>query len=200
MTDQIPADKVRAMAARFRQQIEPHIPFAEYVVWERAAEAVESLLSPPPRPTLADMTPRERRACNRMLCDVKGVEARAVIVNSYEEDGKARVAWPGGFNKPTDWEEVTPRRDLSRMKWPGEEEPDTFDAVPPNTLAEGSVWDDGDALEAACAGSWRDQIVIADKDGDVFVWSFDAEWWECGNPTPEFAPWTILHAGKEADQ
>ena len=49
MTDQIPADKVREIASRFRDQLEPHIPAAEYEVWERATEAVEALLPPPPR-------------------------------------------------------------------------------------------------------------------------------------------------------
>ena len=72
--------------------------------------------------------------------------------------------------------------------------------VPPNTLAVGSVWGDVDALARACEETGRDQVVITDKDGDVFVWGADAEWWEAGLPERSYAPFTILHAGKKADQ
>ena len=74
------------------------------------------------------------------------------------------------------------------------------DTVPPNTLAKGSEWDDTDALARACEESGRDQIVVADKDGDVFVWGVDAEWWETGLPGCDYAPHTIIHAGKKVDQ
>lgn len=76
---------------------------------------------------------------------------------------------------------------------------DTPDAVPPNTLAVGSEWDDADALARACEESGRDQIVVSDSTGDVFVWAFDAEWWEDTVP-PRLSPYTIIHIGKKADQ
>ena len=124
MTDQtIPADQVREIAARFRNQIEPHIPFAEYVVWERAAEAVEALLPTPPRPTLADMTEEERRACQWMQADVANRGVRYVIATPDDEDGDAELVAADGN---IDWilpEYVTPRPDLPRMEWPGDQKP-----------------------------------------------------------------------------
>lgn len=74
------------------------------------------------------------------------------------------------------------------------------DAVPPNTLAVGSKWDDADALTLACKKSELDQITVIDCDGDVSVWGADAGWWEPGFPYYGFEPYTILHPGKKADQ
>ncbi|MBP2333067.1 hypothetical protein [Corynebacterium freneyi] len=74
------------------------------------------------------------------------------------------------------------------------------DAVPPNTLAEGSEWDDSDALTLACRESGRDQITAIDCDGDVHVWGADAGWWETGFPYYGFEPYTIIHTGRKADQ
>ena len=77
---------------------------------------------------------------------------------------------------------------------------DTPDAVPESTLAVGSVWDDADALTEACEETGRDQIVVLNRDGDAYVWSCGADWWECGSPRSDSAPLTVLHAGQEADQ
>ena len=137
MTDQTPADladKVRKLAARFRQQMEPHTPAAEYAVWECAAEAVETLLSPPPRPTLADMTEEERAACQWMQADVKGYESRVVIVNPYWEEGSARVMWLHTRMVPVSWKSVTPRPDLPCLEWPGTEKPAPAPALPDGWL------------------------------------------------------------------
>ena len=120
MDDQIPADKVRKLAARFRQQMEPHTPFAEGMVWERAAEAVESLLPTPPRPTLADMTPEERDACQWMQADLNGYGSRVVIVNPCWDDGSARVMWMHTRIGVVPQRSITPRPDLPRMTWPGD--------------------------------------------------------------------------------
>lgn len=76
---------------------------------------------------------------------------------------------------------------------------DTSEAVPPNTLAVGSVWVGVNALTRACEESGRDQIVVSGYDGYVSVWDNDAEWWE-GSVPPRAAPYTIIHAGKGADQ
>ena len=199
MTDQtIPnvTDDDRRLARKWAENIE-----SDMDTWgdsiRAAVRVILDAVPAPLRPTLADMTPRERRACNRMQADVKGVEARAVIVNSYEEDGKARVMWPGGFNKPTDWEEVTPRRDLPRMKWPG----DTSDAVPESTLAVGSEWHDADALTGACEETGRDQIAVTDRDGNVSVWDARRDDWRGHyRAIPKSAPYTIINAGKKDDQ
>lgn len=129
MTDQTLEDKVRKLAARFRQEMEPHTPAAEYMVWGRAAEAVESLLPTPPPPTLADMTSEERAGCERMQCDVGGEDTRAVIFNPHWEDGSARIMWPDGVFTYPNWERVTPRPDLPRFMWPGDT-PTTAPALP----------------------------------------------------------------------
>ena len=221
MTEQtIPADKVREIIARHRDGASDR--------GGMILADLEALL--PARPTLADMTSEERDGCERMQCDVKGEDARAVIFNPHWEYGSARVLWPSGFSTYPGWERVTPRPDLPRMEWPGTgqdgEEATKVDYVsvaggrtaygpwtvarlrkkpapapaPPNTLTEGSEWDNVDALARACEESGRDQIVVADKDGDVFVWGVDAEWWETGLPGCDYAPHTIIHAGKKADQ
>lgn len=112
------ADKVRRLAARFRQEMEPHTPAGEYAVWERAAEAVETLLPTPP--TLADMTPSKRAACQWMQADVAGRSMRYVIANPHENDGEVTLLDSDGG---IDWvfpEYVTPRPDLRRMEWPGD--------------------------------------------------------------------------------
>ena len=227
MTDQIPADKVRAMATRFRRQMLPNITFAECAVWERAAEAVESLLPDPPLPTLADMTPEERAACQWMQADTNG--GRDVISNPCYDQGRATILLRDGTSIPVGMEKITPRPDLPRMEWPGTgqdgEEATKVDyvsvaggrtaygpwtvarlrkkpapaPVPPNTLAVGSEWEDVDALARACRESGRDQIVVIDNSGGAYVWDEKAGWWE-GSASPQYSPFTILHAGLEADQ
>ena len=77
---------------------------------------------------------------------------------------------------------------------------DTSDAAPPNTLAVGSEWNYADALARACRESERDQIVVLDRDGDAYIWPEAAEWWESVSPMSANAPFTIIHAGKKADQ
>ena len=122
MTNQtIPADRVKKLAARFRQQMEPHTPFAECEVWELAAEAVETLLTAPP--TLADMTPAERAACRRMQADVEGRTERYVIVNPYDAEGDAALTSADGEIEWFSPERITPRPDLPRLEWPGTEKP-----------------------------------------------------------------------------
>ena len=76
---------------------------------------------------------------------------------------------------------------------------DTPEAVPPNTLTEGSVWSNADALARACEESGRDQIIALDSTGDAFVWAYDAEWWE-GSASPRYSPYKIIHTGKGVDQ
>lgn len=125
MTDQtVPnvTDDDRKLAREWAEGIEAN-PKSWSLLTHTAARVLQALLPSPPRPTLANMTPKERVACRWMQCDVANVEARAVIVNPNEEDGKARVVWPGGFNKPIDWEEVTPRRDVPCMEWPSDQKP-----------------------------------------------------------------------------
>lgn len=85
-----------------------------------AARLLQLLL---PAPTLAEMTILAGLACKWMQADVEGAGTRAVIVNPDWGEGSARVMWPGGFMEQIDWERVTPRPDLPRMEWPGEQQP-----------------------------------------------------------------------------
>ena len=196
MTDQIPADKVRAWVTSWETTRPEHRTLEDA---EGIIQALRDMLPTPPRPTLADMTDDERAECQRMQCDVGGEDARAVIIHPHWENGSASVLWSGGFFTYPDWEQVTPRPDLPRLEWSGTEKPAPAPA-PPNTLTEGSEWDNVDALARACEESGRDQIVVADKDGEVFVWGADAGWWETGLPGCDYAPHTILHTGRKDDQ
>ena len=204
MTDQtIPADKVEKIAASMREAMRRDDPYysdgAFLEDMSHYIRALTALLPPPPLPTLADMTEEERAACKWMQADVAGEVIRPVIINPFWTDGTIRVMWPGGLVEEIDRGRVTPRPDLRHMEWPGDQGAVPA-AAPPNTLTEGSEWDNVDALARACEESGRDQIVVADKDGDVFVWGVDAEWWETGLPGCDYAPHTIIHAGKKADQ
>lgn len=130
MTDQtIPADKVKKLAARFRQQIEPHVPFTECVVWERAAEAVEALLPAPTPPTLEDMTPEERDECQWMQADVKDYEITAGIITKITPTDAHLLAGDGEIWF-LEFDTVTPRPDLPRLEWPGDKKPDHGPALP----------------------------------------------------------------------
>ena len=77
--------------------------------------------------------------------------------------------------------------------------PDPAEAPAPlNTLSMGIVWDDADALEAACAGSRRDQITVIDCAGNVSVWDARRDDWR-GSAPLRSAPFTIIHTGHETD-
>lgn len=77
---------------------------------------------------------------------------------------------------------------------------DTPDTVPESTLAEGSEWDDADALARACRESERSHIVVVDTRGTVGVWDTGLRCWRVSAPHSDFAPYTIIHTGKTADQ
>lgn len=121
MTDQmIPADEVREIAARFRNQVQLHVPAAECRVWERAAEAVEALLPPP---TLADMTAEEREACQWMQADHAQGDRVVILDGTPDHDGLVRVLEKSLAAYSPHPDDVTPRPDLPRMTWPGTEKP-----------------------------------------------------------------------------
>ena len=83
-----------------------------------------ALLPTPPPPTLADMTPSKRAACQWMQADVANRSVRYVIVTPRDGDGEATlIDSDGGIS----WrlpEYVTPRPDLPRLEWPGDKKPD----------------------------------------------------------------------------
>lgn len=124
---------------------------------------------------------------------------RVIVANAIPgRDGHIHYVFSSDrYPTGLDWHHCTPDA-LTYLDQ--EAEDDTPEAVPPNTLAVGSEWDDADALEAACAGSWRTQITVIDRDGDVSVWDASAENWHGPHPIPKYAPFTITHTGREDDQ
>lgn len=115
-----------------------------------------------------------------------------VVVTNASPDSLGRVSFvaPAPGTIGNDWHICRPA-ELTYL--------DTPDTVPPNTLTVGSVWHDVDALARACEESGRDQIVVSEHGGCIFVWDEMAEWWE-GSAPPRYTPCTIIHAGREADQ
>ena len=257
MTDQnIPADQARRARQWARDTLDDVENGANVSAYAR--DAARTLIAMMPRPTLADMTPEERAACQWMQADVKGYEITAGIIAMINPTDAHLIA-SDGETWFLEFDTVTPRPDLPRMEWPstgqdGEEaakvdyvsvaggrtaygpwtvarlrkkadpapapappegwrladhethgrgvvttptpnsdgrvcfaipsgsplgynwhlcypdeltyldqEADTPDTVPPNTLAEGSEWEDVDALARACRESGRDQIVVIDN-------------------------------------
>ena len=127
MTDQaIPADKVReivtAMCDAMRREDDtyPEVQFLDEM--SDYIRDLEALL--PSRPTLADMTPEERPACQWAQADVEGRNTRYVIANPDGGDGEATLIDSDG---EIDWaflEYVTPRPDLRQMAWPSDQKSD----------------------------------------------------------------------------
>ena len=120
MSNQISADKVREARDLHRDAAKMvTITDAEREIHQHVADAMDALLPPPPRPTLADMTPKERHACRWMQADVDGITGRWLILNPYDEDGDVEVVLESGRKEYFSPERVTPRPDLPRMEWPG---------------------------------------------------------------------------------
>ena len=121
---------------------------------------------------------------------------RVIVTNpTPTSDGRVYYVLPSADPLGFDWLFCDPA-ELTYI----DQEADTADTVPPNTLAVGSAWGKTDALAQACRESERDQIIALDRAGDAYVWSEASEWWESVSPKSVNAPYTILHAGKKADQ
>lgn len=120
-----------------------------------------------------------------------------VIVTTTEPDGCGDVWFvrPAADHRGFDWLFSDPA-ELTYI----DQGADTSDAVPEGTLAVGSVWDDADALARACEETGRDQIVVADKRGSVGVWDTVMQCWRVSAPHADFAPYTVIRAGRGVDQ
>ena len=135
MTDQTPAprtiaaDKVQAVVdwlwneeianGGLDEEIAPTLAARAQMCWEVRAQLLALL-----RPTMADMTREERRACKRMQADVKGEDSRVVIVNPYLLNGSARVMCQSTRMRAVPWASIIPRPDLPRLEWPGDQKPE----------------------------------------------------------------------------
>ena len=121
MTDQTPANLSKDDVAPARDWA-AHVLSRprEYLPMENsAARALQALLPAPPLPTLADMTPEERGACQWMQADTE-LWGRVVIVLHNAGGGRAVTLNREGHMAYEDHGTITPRPDLPRMEWPGE--------------------------------------------------------------------------------
>lgn len=92
----------------------------ESVLKNRFVEQARRLrnLTTPKLPTLADMTPEERKACQWMQADLHG-GGRGVI--AFIADDLAAIWFENPNQQHFELSEVTPRPDLPKLKWPGSE-------------------------------------------------------------------------------
>lgn len=88
-------------------------------LWDKHLRA---LLPEPPLPTLADMTSEERAECQWMQADTEEL-GRFVIVNPCESGIQAGLISRMGNVTYESSTRITPRPDLPRMEWPGEQKP-----------------------------------------------------------------------------
>ena len=190
MTDQIPADKVRAILDGW-ERIKEH---ADWDDIDNLVQDVRALLPTPPRPTLA---PSPALPDGWRLADHKD-HGRVIVTNpNQESDGYSYCIFSSDMDSTGfDWHPYDPEA-LTYI----DQEADTADAVPPNTLAVGSVWDDTDALARACEETGRDHIAVTDRNGGVSVWDARRDDWRGHyRAVPKYAPYTIIHTGQEDDQ
>ena len=99
-----------------------------------AARVILDDLPDPPPPTLADMLPKERAACKWMQADVADYNTRYVIADPHDEDGETQLLADDGTIKWIFPAYVTPRPDLPRMEWPGDQKPDPAPGLPDGWL------------------------------------------------------------------
>ena len=135
----VDAEKVREIYDRYRaSEIALHEAF-------RAAVA----LTTPSLPTLADMTPEEREACQWMQAELRINTTRSpmdcVIAAPGRSGGHVRVWHEDGGSMDVPANEVTPRTDLPRLEWPGSHA-DTITAESVEDVQAGRVADFEPAL------------------------------------------------------
>jgi hypothetical protein len=134
MTDQmIPADKVQAVADWLLNEEMTNGGLDEKIAPQLAAHAqtcreVRAKLLALLRPTLADMTPEERRSCRFMQADTE-TWGRAVILLPNEGGGRAVTLDQWGHVAYEVRDRITPRPDLPRMEWPGDQKPEPEPAL-----------------------------------------------------------------------
>ena len=157
MTDQtIPDGLTRAEAQAVREWAER--ARNAQVQDGTVAHAARVLLAVLPKlPTLADMSPEERSACQWFQADVE-TWGRVVIIAPNASDRRAMTLNRRGYVAYEDHESVTPRPDLPRMTWPGE--------TPAPALPEG--W-----RQADHPGYGRVLVTTPEPDCDGDLWFID---------------------------
>ena len=115
MTDHIPADEVRKIIAAHRDGASGKGGLI--------LAALQALLPAPKRPTLADMTREERAACQWMQCEVHGKRQIITLILDDSDHICAVTLDSSGYFSRCPFESVTPRPDLPRLEWPGDQTP-----------------------------------------------------------------------------
>ena len=180
MTDHIPADEVRKIIAAHRDGASGKGGLI--------LAALQALLPAPKRPTLADMTNEDRRACQWMQADVAGHGTRYVIANPDDDGNEAELVSAEGEIAWIFPEYVTPRPDLPRMEWPGNQE-----VAPAPTLPDGWRLADHEG---------HGRVIVTtqtpNRDGNIyFVTPSD---WLLGYDCHPCRPDELTYIDQEADQ
>lgn len=209
MTDQIPADKVRKIATAMRdamRRVEDDYPDGEFLMdMSDYIRDIDALLPASPRPTLADMTPEERDACQWMQADTK-LWGRVVIIVPDLSDGRAALLDRCGDVIYGRYVNVTPRPDLPLLEWPGNKD---ADPAPAPALPEGWRLADhedhgrGVVTNLTPNRDGRVYFVIPADDPMGYDWLFcdpdDLTYLDQGADTSDTVPESTLAVGSEWD-
>lgn len=110
-------------AEKLREMINEHLlsyPHGSigHTVAEDLACKMQALLSPP-LPTLADMTPEGREACQWMQAD--HTDIGRIGITQIEPTGQTMIKQDGAavWSGLAERKKITPRPDLPRLEWPG---------------------------------------------------------------------------------
>lgn len=170
-----------------------------------AALVILNDIPAPAPPTLADMAPEERRACQRLQADTK--RGRAIIIGPEWANGHAELIDRQGNVFYGAHADVTPRPDLPPFVWPGDTPAPAplapEDYPPRDQLALGAKWYDIAKLEEALRqrGEAADQAIVLDDEGDVHVWeTAGGGGWMARIPVQQCGPFRVIFNEKEADQ
>lgn len=128
MTDQTAHD-VTNHDRRLAREWAEHVESSRATWGDRFRAAARVILDAVPTPpTMADMTDEERAACQWMQADV-GVERRIIVRVMDVEEGAVTLV-ESGDTVVCPHSSVTPRPDLPRLEWPGDQEPAPAPALP----------------------------------------------------------------------
>lgn len=122
MTEQtIPdvTDEERRLARKWAEDIVTGLSNARM---RAAARVILEAVPAPAPPTLADMTREERDGCRWMQADVRNFDRRMVVTEVHTSS--AGLIERDGERWNVDLDRVTPRPDLPRMAWPGDQKSD----------------------------------------------------------------------------
>ena len=197
MTDQIPADEVREIIEKMHYHANhDNVRGTEEEYVRFFAIQLEGILPTPTPPTLADMTPVARRACQWMQCEVRGERRIITLVLDDSDENYVVTLDSSGYISHCSLEWVTPLPDLPRMEWPGDQK-----AEDANTVEVGDVIESADDPRFAALPVGT---ILLDRDGEAAT-KRTRSWTGAGyepidSEGDEFGPWKVLHIGEETDQ